>query len=362
VRGLILKIHLMLGLIAGAFLALLGVTGSILAFEPELDRLLHSDVSYVTPGERFLSLTEIGESVSRTYRGEAIVAFLPSTSPRFPAQVVMSRGIVSVNQYTGAVLGVRTRGQTFFGWVRALHVRLAVGDIGRNALRWSAVAMLFSIFSGLYLWWPIKRVGIRGSWMHGRFWSDLHNSVGIFSLLPWLVLAVTGTVIGFEDQMAKLLDKLTGATPIRADRGVVRSEAAVGATEITPDQAVAVASARLPGAVPSRVQMPRYGGVYIVSLEFPDHRIAGGSNSFSIDPWSGEIIAADLSMGLTTRERLLAMDQEIHTGEVLGIPGRVMVALAGIFLPLQILTGLVIWLRRVKRRNNWSLHQGELQT
>jgi uncharacterized iron-regulated membrane protein len=348
VRGLILKIHLALGLIAGAFMMTLGVTGSILAFEPEIDRLLHPSVSYVTPGGRVLSLVEIGDSISRKYGGEPIVAFLPSSSPRFPTEVLMSRGVASVNQYTGEVLGVRTRGQTLLGFVRALHVRLAIGDAGRNILRWSAVAMLFSIISGLYLWWPVKRVRIRGAWLGGRFWFDLHNSVGIYSLLPWLALAVTGAVIGFEDQTAALLDKLTGSSPVHSSRSIVPSESGGGATEITPDQAVAIACAQLPGAVPYRVQMPRYGGVYVVSLEYSDHRIAGGSNSLSIDPWSGRVISSDLESGLTTRERFMATNEAIHTGGVFGLPGRAIVALVGILLPVQAASGLVMWLRRAR--------------
>ena len=99
-RGLILKIHLWLAMIAGAFMVLLGVTGSIIAFEPELDRLLYPDLSRVKPGGRILSLVEIGEAASKTYGGDPVVAYLPSSSPDFPTEVILSRGVVSVNQYT----------------------------------------------------------------------------------------------------------------------------------------------------------------------------------------------------------------------------------------------------------------------
>ena len=347
-RRLILNVHLVLALIAGAFMAVLGVTGSILAFEPELDRWFHADLSYVKPGERTLSLVEIGDAVSRKYAGEPIVAFLPSQSPRFPTEVLMSRGVVSVNQYTGEILGVRTRGQTLLGFVRALHVRLASGDWGRNFLKWSAVAMLLSLGSGLYLWWPLKRVRIRGPWLSGRFWFDLHNAIGIFSLLPLLALAATGTVIGFEDQLASLLDRLTGSSAVQASRTLIQPEHESAAYELTPDQAVAIARARLPGATPYRVQMPRYGGVYVVALTYADNRIASEHNAFSIDPWSGKIISADLSTDFTARERILAVNRAVHTGDLFGMPSRIVVALAGILLPVQAVGGLVIWLLRRK--------------
>ena len=328
-------------------MVLLGGTGSIIAFQPELDRLLHRDVSYVKPGGKVRSLVDIGDAVSRNYRDEPIVAFLPSVSPNFPTQVILSRGIVSVNQYTGEILGIRARGQTFLGFVRAVHVRLAAGDVGRNILRWSAVPMLFSLVSGLYLWWPVKRMRIRGLWWSTGFWFDVHSAVGIFSLLPLLVLAATGVVIGFEDQVARVIDKLTAARPAHVNV-VTKPEPQTESPPITPDQAVAIASAQLPGAVPYRVQMPRYGGVYVVALAVAQDRLAGERNSVSVDPWSGKIISASFSTSLTTRERLMVTNEAMHTGEIFGMPSRIIVALAGILLPVQALSGIVFWLLRRK--------------
>ena len=345
-RRLVLKIHLVIALIAGAFLVLLGATGSIIAFEPEIDRLLHPELSYVTPAGRVLSLAEIGDAISRAYGGEPIVAFLPSASPNVPTKVIMPRGIVFVNQHTGEILGVRTRGQSFLGFVRALHIRLASGDAGRNIIRWSAVAMLFSLVSGFYLWCPLKRLLIRGPLGSGHFWFDLHNSIGILSLLPLLVLAGTGIAIGFEDQVASLLDKLAGSRPVHVIPASDRSEPGPGAIQITPDRAVAIASAQLPGAVPYRVQMPRYGGVYVVALTFSDSRIAGESNSISIDPWNGKIVSTSLSADLPSRDWLMAVNEAIHTGTILGAPSRVVAALVSILLPVQAVSGLIIWLRR----------------
>jgi len=329
-------------------MVILGATGSIIAFEPELDRLLHPDLSYVRSTGSILSLAEIGDAVSQKYGGEPIVAFLPSASPHVPTEVIVPRGIVSVNQYTGEVLGVRTRGRTFLGFVRAIHVRLVSGDVGRNILRWSAVAMLFSLASGLHLWWPAKRVRIRGPWGGAGFWLDLHSAVGIFSLLPLLILAATGTVIGFEDQVASLLDNLAGSGSVHTSQSYTRPEVKPGAIQITPDQAVAIASAQLPGALPYRVQMPRYGGIYIVALTFSDNRIAGGHNSISIDPGNGKIISSNLSADLSKRERFRAVNEAMHSGKVFGMPSRIIVALASIFVPVQAVSGLMIWLRRAR--------------
>lgn len=69
-RKLILNIHLAIGIVAGVFVTLLGVTGGILAFEPELDRISHRDISYVKPGGRAFSLTEIGNAISQNIQAK----------------------------------------------------------------------------------------------------------------------------------------------------------------------------------------------------------------------------------------------------------------------------------------------------
>lgn len=345
-RRLILSLHLTVALIGGAFVLVLGLTGSIMAFEPELDRLLHPHLSYVRPSGRVLSLAEIGQAVSKQFDGEPIVAYLPSQSPDLASEVILPRGVVCVNQYTGEVLGTRTRGQTIFGFARDLHVRLASGDVGRTIMKWSGVAMLVSLASGLYLWWPRKRVGIRGGWRTGRVWFDLHNSVGILSLVPLLVLAATGTVTGFEDHVAALLGRVTAATQIRDGQNVARRPPAAGALEITPDQAVVIARAQMPGTLAYRVQMPRYGGAYRVSLDYPRDRVVGERNLIAIDQYSGNVIFSTRSGDLSSSERILASNEAIHTGEVLGMPSRIVAWFTSVILPVQVISGWLLWLRR----------------
>jgi uncharacterized iron-regulated membrane protein len=158
-------------------------------------------------------------------------------------------------------------------------------------------------------------------------------------------------VIGFEDQLAPLVDKLTGARPVRVHELVTAPEPWPESSPITPDQAAAIASAQLPGAVAYRVQMPRYGGLYVVALGVAGDRLAGERNSVSVDPWNGKIVSASFSTDLTARERSMITNEAIHTGEIFGMPSRIIVTLAGILLPVQALSGIVIWLRRRKNAN-----------
>ena len=58
-RKFIFNLHLYVALIAGVFILLLGITGGIMAFEPELDHVMHPHRSYVTPAGTPLSLAEL---------------------------------------------------------------------------------------------------------------------------------------------------------------------------------------------------------------------------------------------------------------------------------------------------------------
>jgi uncharacterized iron-regulated membrane protein len=327
-------------------MVILGITGSIIEFEPELDRLFHPHLSFISPGPRILPLSEMGEAVSQRFDGEPVVAYLPALSPGLSYQVVLPRGIAYVNQYTGEVLGLRERGQTFLGYVRALHVRLAVGSVGKNIVKWSGAAMVFSLLSGLYLWWPLKQVRIRGDWRSRGFLFDLHNSVGIFSFFFLILLAATGTIIGFEDRLAPLIYKLTSSPQIQTRYAAI-PEPTPGALPITPDQAVAIARTRIPGAVPYRVQMPKYGSLYQVALESSNDGIGSGRNVIALDPF-GNLLSVTRSGEVSTGERVLGINKALHTGAILGMPGRVAVALASAMVVLQIFSGLLLWRHRTR--------------
>lgn len=321
-----------------------GVTGSILAFEPELDRAFHRNLAYVSPGAEVLSLREIANALSHQLGAEPVVAYEPSLSPEFSYEVLLPSGVAYVNQYTGTVLGVRVRGQSFLGYIRALHVRLGAGAVGKNILRGSAVAALLSVISGLYLWWPTKRMSIRVNDGSRRFWFDVHSVVGICSLLPLALLAASGLVLGFEDQAAALIYRMTQSAPTQISHSAQR--AIPGSSMIDADAALAIARSRMPGAVPFRIQMPRYGGLYRIELVNLNATIAGSRNVVAVDPGDGMVVSLSRSADLSRGDWILAANEAVHTGSILGLPTRVLASLASLLVLVQAISGAFIWLQR----------------
>jgi uncharacterized iron-regulated membrane protein len=355
VRKLLFNLHLYAALIAGAFIVVLGVTGSIMAFEPEIDRLLHWRLWHVTAQGRPLSISETAAAVSRAFPGEPAYGYHVSISPGFSYQVELQRGLVFVNQYTGAVLGVQAAGMDFLGYVHQLHLRLLIrndADTGKKIVSWAAVAMLFLLLSGVYLWWPYQRVSIKRHESSKRFWFDVHATAGIFSFAFLLLLTATGLTIGFENTTTPLLYKISGSQPSRPPRAEIA--APPGVQPITPDRAFQVARMALPGAAPFYINVPEPRQPYFVRLRYPEDLTPGGRSQVMVDPYTGKAIWAQGSRTAPAGARMVIANRAIHTGDIFGIPSKAVASLASLMAVVQVLSGALMWWRGRQMRTRAS--------
>lgn len=349
-RKLLFTMHLYVALVAGVFVIVLGVTGSIMAFETELGHILHPKLWYVTPQPHALSLAGISGAVSKAFPGEAIAAYSISTSPNISYQVSLRRGQVYVNQYTGEILGVRTPGPDFLANVHQLHLRLLIknkADTGQTIVSWAGVAMLFLLLSGLYLWWPLKRASIAWGSSGRRVWFDVHNAVGICSVAFLLILTITSLMIGFERTTVPMLHRMAGSEP---EKPPSAPPAPPGAKAITPDEAVEIARAALPGAAPFSVNVPGPKGIYRVASRFPEDLTGGGRSRVWVDQYSGRVLQAESSRTGPAGTRLVNSNRAIHTGDIFGMPTKVLMSLASLAAVLQVVSGFAMWWKRTRRR------------
>jgi uncharacterized iron-regulated membrane protein len=352
-RRLVLRFHLILASIAGVFLLILGVTGSIMAFEPELWHLLHRQLSYVAPSGTVLPLATLGEAAMRAAPGGQIGGYGLSVSPDLSYQVMLRGRVAYVNQYTGEVLGIIPNGPDVLSRVHQLHLRLLwrdERDRGKTIMSWSGVALVVLLASGLYLWWPLKRLRVRRDGSTRQAWFDLHSVIGIVSLVFLLLLAVTGIFIGFDDKAVPLAYRLTGTQPALVyGQAPPLHSVADGRRMITPDDAVAAARRALPGATPISVNVPSPSGVYAISARYPEDLTPGGRSRVLIDPYSGDVLAAEGSRAAPAGTRLVTLNRAIHTGDIFGLASKAIMSLASLAVVGQALSGLVIWWTRRPR-------------
>jgi uncharacterized iron-regulated membrane protein len=354
-RNWVFKVHLWIGALAGGFFVVLGITGSILAFEIPLDHLLNAKLSYISPSPHDLPLNQILRSVQASFPSDGIAAVTFARSPRLAWQVALLSGIAYVNPHSGQVMGLRSRGQTFLGSAHRLHVSLAGGNIGRTTVRWSNLATLLLLLSGLGLWWRDRRIRLHRFNGTRRFWSDLHKTTGVVFLSLFLIASGTGALISFEGPVSKAFGAFKGNGQTMRSR-TLPSQSRTGLAYIEPDLALAVAQALLPKFSPSRMQMPAYGGTYKISMVEHHFIRSDVERVVIIDPYSGKPLFVSSAADLSFAQRLFAMNEAVHTGDAFGVVGRTLMALVGIMAFPQALSGFIMWWKRVTAKARHKLN------
>ena len=113
--------------------------------------------------------------------------------------------------------------------IHQLHLRLLMpGKVGSNIVFVSNLFLVWLIASGLYLWWPLKRVKVKFGASLRRVMFDLHSAVGFYSFVFLFVLALTGAFVHFDNALESLLNKAAHVSdPLRGapSNGCARGEA-----------------------------------------------------------------------------------------------------------------------------------------
>ena len=209
-RRAVLKVHLWLGIAAAIFLVILGVTGSVTAFENDIDHWIHRDLFYVSAGGRVLPDTELIRVVQERFAPARVTGIHIFREANLARVVQLSdRSTVLVNPYDGHILGRRTgpsETQKVVGYVHQLHTHLVpeprnareAAHVGEIVVQIAGAALLLLVPTGLILWWRTKRASIKWSASWFRVCFDAHHTIGIYAGLFLLLAAVTGVLIGQE--------------------------------------------------------------------------------------------------------------------------------------------------------------------
>jgi uncharacterized iron-regulated membrane protein len=344
-RRTLFTLHMVAGLVAALFLIVLGLTGSIMAFEEEIDHVTHPHLFYVEPqGRAALPLATLTERLSSSLPGP-VLAYGMGVTPNLSYYLATPKGTVFVNQYTGEILGTRNA-PTWLNYVHQIHLRLLAEDAGKTIVAWAGLVIVLLALSGLYLWWPVKRVSIAFAAGGRRVWFDLHNAIGVVSFAFLLVLAFTGTIIGFERVTTPLLYSATGSHPYPGNVAVALLP---GSRVIAPDVAVAIAARAVPGAAPILVNVTMGKAPYRVALRYPEDLTPGGRSRVFVNPYTGAVLQAESSRTTAAGTRLVILNRAVHTGDIFGMPTKILMSLVSLAAVAQAVTGAVMWWKRRRR-------------
>jgi sulfite reductase (NADPH) flavoprotein alpha-component len=363
-RRVLFQVHWFLGITAGFVLAVMGVTGALMSFEDEIMAALSPGVVTLAPSSTPpLSPDALVAAVMRQ-RGTGVTQLVMHRDATRAAEVTLAppkgqrRGEhVFVDPRTGALLGHPT-GERFFRTVMDLHRWLALpggpNGIGRQITGFAAIALIFFAVSGLYLRWPRRALDWRAWFVldlrkTGRnLHRALHAVIGGWVVVLYLLSALTGLTWSYDwyRQGARyvLTGKAGGAREPRRDE-------AKGAP--LPLQPAWAAFLRSDGAGYARVAIsPAKGAAPVVMRVLPHGaRFDRMTDELRFDARTGALRKADRYAGRRAGEIVAGNFYALHTGQFFGLPGRIVMLLASLAMPLFTVTGLLLYLarRRTKR-------------
>lgn len=382
------RLHRWLGLTTALFLFVAGATGAIISWDHKLDEWLNPDMFEAhTPGTprpaaELVAAVEAADARARvTYYplaaepGHTLVMFVqPRVDPATHRLFELGYNQVGVDPVTGTVQARRQWGEVSLSranllpFLYKLHYTLHLPDIGgfeTGVWFMGIVGMAWVVDTLIALWISFPR---RQQWRRSLSfrWSagghkllfDLHRSGGVWLFGLLLVLAVTSVAMNLRDEVVRpIVSVLSTLSPSPFDSRAPASPLQPIEPVISAPQAIEVATARArargieapPGAVFLSTDIGVWGvGFFDIGHAHGD--VGLGNPWLNIDSRSGAFLSASIPGEGSAGDVFLQSMFPLHSGRIVGLPGRILVSLLGVAVAGFSVTGLVIWARKRRAR------------
>jgi len=352
-------IHKWSSLVCTLFMLLLCVTGLPLIYHHEIGTLLGNEVAaprlaQPAPHATLDAVVDAG----RARYPRKVVMYMSQEADE-PALWFLTMGdriddphfvSIAVDARTGRyVAEPPIEGGGLLAFLFHLHVDLFAGVPGKLFLGAMGVLLLVATVSGVVLYAPFAGKLAFGTVRHGRTarltWLDLHNLLGIVTLVWALVVGTTGVV----NTLADVLLNVWQGTEIAA---MVKPYAGQPPPARLASMASSVANARaqLPGMQVAFIAFPgtpfaspHHYGVYLRGDSALTSRLY---RPVLVDAATARVTdQRDLPWYLTA----LLLSQPLHFGDYAGAGFKLLWAVLDVATIVVLASGLYLWLRRGRR-------------
>lgn len=391
-------VHRYAGLLIAGFLIFAGVTGTALAFYKELDRALNPTLYQINEhAQAGLDAQTLADKVRAVYPqafinlltldrdvGESVrVRLTPLTDPATGKPFALDYTEIFVDPFDGRVLGGREWGvfradlphlmPFLYKTHYTLYLPLKWGEwlMGIIALVW-----MLDCFVGFYLTLPASRANVRHvskkSWLQRwkpawlvkrgasatRLNFDLHRASGLWVWIVLFALAMSGVFFNLKTELFRPVVNVF--SPLREEPAVFlktlpqSSQALV----LSFDDAIARAEAlRSQSAKKMRLTyvglMPDSPGIYRVRYAEEGRGDVNWHFRYEnlyIDGATGALLDTVAYDQGSAGDKFILWQYPLHSGFIFGFWGRVLIGLTGVVVVLLSVTGIVIWVKKRRRR------------
>ncbi len=212
-------IHKWFGLIAGVFILLMGLSGSVLVFHEEIQLLEHRRLLNIVNNQKPVVIDNAYQALAHLYPQHEIRLIKFSENPKetliFNVRNTTERLLVFSHPYTGQLLNVVDNKNTILYFILDLHYSFYAGYLGKVLVFVIGLVFLASLITGLIIY---KKALIETLLFKRTFTnkskrslhSSLHHYVGVWALLLNILLAITGILIGFDNISSHPTTSTTG--------------------------------------------------------------------------------------------------------------------------------------------------------
>ncbi len=399
IRTVLFWLHLTAGVLAGAIILIMSVTGVLLTYEKQMTYWADTKqlVTLNAPATKHLSADSLVSLAKSAKPGKTPSAITLRADTTQPAQVSFGQdGVIYLDPTTGAVLGTGNAAMRgFFRSMTSWHRWLAVEGPNRGMFRsvTGAANLLFLILvlTGMVLWLPktwswikVRAVLWFRSGLSGKARDfNWHNVLGIWSAVPLIAIVASGVVISYPwagDLVYRIAGEAPpprnaggppgGAGPERGPSGPSGSgepqmrvgkpaaqQAATPAPSTTYAAMIATASTLMPEWRAVTLQVPKDGAKTVsVSLD----KGTGGQpqlrSTVQLSSSDGSVAKYQPFDSLSPGRQARNVLRFTHTGEVLGLFGQTIAGLVSLASVVLVVTGIMLSIRRasraIARRNN----------
>lgn len=362
-RKLWTAIHKWTGLISGLFLLLLFITGLPLIFREELEHLSGEIEAPELEADLPPASLDTLIKKARDQRPQDMIRFvfwdpehhpnltLVSMAPAMNSPREESRAVI-LDSRTGSVLDEPVLATGFLYIMHRLHADMFAGLPGMLFLGFMGILMALSLVSGLILYHPFMSRLAFGTLRVDKtpriMWMDIHNLLGVTTLVWVLLVGLTGTVNSFEkllfgswkkEQMAFLNEKYSGIPPYDPSEYTSLDGAFGEIVNSMPDLQTGFIA--FPG---THFSSPYHYTIFMKGREPLTSRLL---HPVLVDAKTSEIT---ISPEFPWYMKTLFISRPIHFGDYGGMPLKILWAvfdIAGIFI---IGSGLYIWYLKHRSR------------